>query len=145
MYVPVDPRSAIDGPLDPALLSVRAGLAAHRRRLWMRRIVRRAWIALAAVIIAELVLWTVARFVPLDWAPIAGAAIPIAGAVGLLVAVVRARPSLGETALAVDMEAHLGDRVSSALELAVGLPASAGPAMEPAEDGSEPAGSGADR
>src|SRR4029079_9791414 len=38
---------------------------------------------------------------------------------------VGARPSLGETALAVDAEGGLGDRVSSALELAVGFPASA--------------------
>ena len=145
-YVPVDPRGAIDGPLDPALLSVRAGLAAHRRRLWIRRIVRRAWLALAAILVAELVLWTVARFVPLEWAPIAGAAIPIVGAVALLVAVVRARPSLGETALAVDMEAHLGDRVSSALELAVGFPASAGPATEAVEaEGGPAADAEADR
>ena len=33
-----------------------------------------------------------------------------------------ARPSLGETALAVDVEGGLGDRVSSAMELAVALP-----------------------
>ncbi len=80
--------------------------------------------------VAELVLWTVARFVPIEWAPVAGAAIPVIGAMGLLIAVVRARPSLGETALALDTEGRLGDRISSALELAVGFPASAGPAAE---------------
>ena len=108
---------------------MRSGLAAHRRRLWLRRIVRRTWIALAAILVAELVLWTVARFVPLEWAPLMGAAIPVVGALALLVAVVRARPTIGETAIAVDVEGRLGDRVSSALELAVGFPASAGPAV----------------
>ena len=44
--------------------------------------------------------------------------------------VVRARPTIGETALAVDAEGRLGDRVSSALALAVGFPASAGPAAD---------------
>ena len=62
--VPPDPRSAVAGPLDPPLVAMRAGLVPHRRRLWLRRIVRRTWIAVAAVIVAELVLWTVARF---DW------------------------------------------------------------------------------
>ena len=95
--------------------------------------VRRAWIALAAVVVAEAVLWTLARFIPLEAAPVIGAAIPVIGVLALLVAVVQARPSLGETALAVDAEGGLGDRVSSALELAVGFPASATP---PAEDAS---------
>ena len=96
----------------------------------MRRIVRRTWIALAAILVAELVLWTFARFVPLEWAPFLGAAIPVVGLLALLVAVVRARPTVGETAIAVDVEGRLGDRVSSALELAVGFPASAGPAAD---------------
>ena len=69
--VPPDPRSAITGPLDPTLLAIRSGLVPHRRRLWLRRIVRRAWIALAAVVVAELMLWTLARFVPLEFAPAA--------------------------------------------------------------------------
>ena len=129
-YIPLDPRVAIDGPLDPVLLGVRAGLGSHRRRLWIRRIVRRTWLALAAILVAELVLWTIARFVAMEWAPVAGAALPIVGALALLLAVVHTRPSLGETALAVDAEGLLGDRVSSALELAVGFPASAGPAPE---------------
>ena len=45
--VPLDPRLAIDGPLDPALEAIRSALQPHRRRLWLRRIVRRAWMALA--------------------------------------------------------------------------------------------------
>ena len=38
------------------------------------------------------------------------------------IAGIRARPGIGETALAVDVEGRLGDRISSALELAVGVP-----------------------
>ena len=72
--VPPDPRSAIAGPLDPTLLSIRSALVPHRRRLWLRRIVRRTWIALAAIVVAELLLWTVARFVPIEFAPVIGVA-----------------------------------------------------------------------
>ena len=125
--IPPDPRQHLTGQLDPSIDALRASLAPHRRRLWLRRMVRRAWIALAGVIVAEALLWTLARFVPLEAAPVIGAAIPIVGLLALLAAVVQARPSLGETALAVDAEGRLGDRVSSALELAVGFPASATP------------------
>ena len=61
VIVPADPRAALAGPLDPSLLEIRSGPTAQRRGLWLRRIVRRAWVAVAAVILAELVLWTVAR------------------------------------------------------------------------------------
>ena len=132
--VPPDPRAVLDGPLDPALLTLRGGLAVHRRRLWFRRIVRRAWIALAALAIAEAALWTVARFIALESAPLIGLTIPVASGLVLLVATVRARPTIGETALAVDGEGGLGDRVSSALELAVGFPASATPAGEEVDE-----------
>ena len=130
--IPPDPRQHLAGPLDPSLDALRASLAPHRRRLWLRRIVRRAWIALAAVVIAEAVLWTLARFVPLEAAPVIGAAIPIIGVLALLVAVVRpdrpsARPRWPSTP-----KAGLGDRVSSALELAVGFPASATPLADEA-------------
>ncbi|HEY4632824.1 MAG TPA: hypothetical protein VIH00_02820, partial [Candidatus Limnocylindrales bacterium] len=125
--VPADPRAVLDGPVDPTLLAIASSLAARRRHLWLRRIVRRAWIALAVIAVAEAALWTVARFVPLESAPLLGAAIPVAVALGLLLVSVRVRPSLGETALAVDAEGGLGDRVSSALELAVGFPDSATP------------------
>ena len=116
--------------LDPVLLALRASLLPHRRRLWVRRLVRRAWVALAAVVAAELVLWTLARFVPLESAPVLGAAIPVVVLAALLVVGVRARPQVGETALAIDAEAKLDDRLSSALELAAGFPASAGPALD---------------
>ena len=132
--IPPDPRQHLAGQLDPSIDALRASLAPHRRRLWLRRMVRRAWIALAGVVVVEALLWTLARFVPLEAAPVIGAAIPIVGVLALLAAVVQARPSLGETALAVDAEGRLGDRVSSALELAVGFPASATPADEAALD-----------
>jgi hypothetical protein len=125
--VPADPRSAVAGPLDPALLAIRAGLVPHRRRLWLRRIVRRTWIAVAVVLVAELILWTVARFLPIEFAPLIAIAIPVVGLVALIAAAIHARPSIGETALAVDAEGRLGDRVSSALELAVAYPSAAGP------------------
>ena len=126
--MPVDPRLVVDGPLDPSLTSVLGALGPYRQRLWIRRIVRRTWLALAAILVAELVLWTVARFVPLTWAPVAAVLIPAVGIFAWLVAIVRARPGIGETALAVDGEGQLGDRVSSALELAAAFPTSAGPA-----------------
>jgi len=109
VVIPPDPRAVLHGPLDPSLEAVRGALAGHRNRLWLRRIVRRAWLALAAVAIAEAGLWTVARFVPLEAAPVVAATIPIVVALVLLVAIVRARPSLGETALAVDVAYALID------------------------------------
>ena len=84
--VPPDPRTVLAGELDPALLGIRAGIAPHRRRLWIRRLVRRAWIALAGIAVAELVLWTVARFIPLESAPALALAIPVLGLAGWLVA-----------------------------------------------------------
>jgi hypothetical protein len=83
--------------------------------------------AVATVALGELGVWTVARFVPLTSAPLVAAVIPLAAFVGWLAAGIRARPRLGEAALALDVEAQLGDRVSSALELAAEYPASAGP------------------
>ncbi|HZC33719.1 MAG TPA: hypothetical protein VE640_10570, partial [Candidatus Bathyarchaeia archaeon] len=120
----------LSGDLDPALLQLRAALAPQRRRLWLRRTIRRAWIALAAVAIAETGLWALARWFPLEGAPVVAAAIPIVVITVLAIACARARPSIGETALAVDAEGGLGDRVSSALELAVGFPDSATPPSE---------------
>src|SRR4051794_18691228 len=133
---PPDPLATLDGPFDPELVRLRASLLPYRRRLWVRRLVRRGWIALAAVVVAELVLWTVARIVPLQRAPLIGVAIPLVGSLGWLIAGMRARPRIGETALALDAEGGLGDRVSSALELAVAFPDSAGPRAddEEAED-----------
>src|SRR5436190_8727157 len=88
--LPRDPRSVIAGDLDPVLISLRAALVPHRRRLWLRRLVRRGWIALACVAIAELVVWTVARFIPLESAPALALAIPVLGVAGWLVVGIRA-------------------------------------------------------
>ncbi|HKG19651.1 MAG TPA: hypothetical protein VKB00_07930, partial [Candidatus Limnocylindrales bacterium] len=125
--IPVDPGTFLDGPLDPALESILAGLRPHRRRLWLRRIVRRAWLAGAAVAIAEAILFGLARLAPLELLPTFAVAIPAIGLLGLVVAAGRARPSLGETAIAIDAEGRLGDRIATALALAVALPAAAGP------------------
>ena len=64
--IPPDPRGLTDGPLDPALLGIRAELAGHARRLWLRRIVRRLWIAAAAALAAEAALLIIARAVPIE-------------------------------------------------------------------------------
>ena len=113
-------------PLDADLVAIRRLLAPHGRRLWFRRIVRRAWLVLAAAVVAELVLWTLARVVPLEIAPTIAAAIPVVAGLALLVLAVVSRPSLGETAIAVDREGGLGDRAASALALAVAFPDTAG-------------------
>jgi hypothetical protein len=42
VVLPPDPRLVLGDPLDPALLEIRAALQPHRRRLWLRRLVRRA-------------------------------------------------------------------------------------------------------
>ncbi len=109
----------------------------HRRRLWLRRIVRRTWIALAVLLRSPS--W------PSGPSPgssrsrsrrCVAALIPLARRRRLARRRSSAsRPSLGETALAVDAEGRLGDRVSSALELAVAFPASAGPLGAAAGDG----------
>src|SRR4029079_15430333 len=44
--------------------------------------------------------------------------------------VARARPSIGETALALDAEGGSGDALASALAFAQAMPATAGPAVE---------------
>src|SRR6185295_5510497 len=123
IVAPLDPRQTIDGPLDPALETIRSSLAGHRRRLWLRRIARRAWLAAAATLVAVAVLLIVARLFPIEALPSLLVAIVAIGLGVFLFAAVRCRPSLGETALAVDAEAHLGDRVSSALALAAAHPA----------------------
>ena len=65
-FVPADPRAALSGQLDPDLVEIRRLLAPFGRRLWLRRVVRRAWIVVAIAVLAELLLWTVARFVPVE-------------------------------------------------------------------------------
>ena len=83
--VPVDPRAgASTGPLDPALAraSGRVARAPHRAiGCWLPPH-RPAGLDRASPrsLVAELVLWTVARFVPLEWAAVVGVAIPVVGA-----------------------------------------------------------------
>ena len=87
-FIPADPTT-LGVALDPALGDLRTGLAGHRRRLWLRRSVRRAWYVLAAVMVAELVLAIAQRLLPLEAAPLIALAIPVVGLVVLLVLVVR--------------------------------------------------------
>ena len=139
MFVPVDPRAAFGGALHPDLVAIRRLLRPFGLRLWLRRIVRRAWIALAITIAAELVLWTAARVWPLEIAPTLAAIISALGLGALLVLAVLSRPSVGETAMAVDREGGLGDRAASALALAVAFPEAAGvDAVEGDPDDSDP-------
>ena len=74
------------------------------------------------------------RLLPLEQAPLVALAIPVVGLLVLLVLVVRARPTLGETALAVDAEGGAGDAVASALAFASAMPATAGPAAGADDD-----------
>ena len=128
--VPPDPRDVLEGPLDPTLEAMPGSLMPHRRRLWLRRIVRRAWIALAG--------HRHERGRALDRGPVrATGSSPTdrRGHIGRRAARVAGRRDRGpplarEAALAVDVEGGLGDRVSSALELAVAFPASATPPGE---------------
>ncbi len=111
--LPPDP-----GPGSPELGALRRGLRRQRDRLWLRRAVRRAWWALAIVLLAEVVLLAVARIAPVEIAPALALAIAVVALAGLAVGIALARPSLGETALALDTEARLADRLASALAFA---------------------------
>ena len=70
--IPADPKRVLSGPLDPSIEALRSTLQPHRRRLWLRRIVRRTWLAVAAIAVGEAALWSIARLVPLEAAPIVG-------------------------------------------------------------------------
>src|SRR6187431_1806963 len=133
---PPDPRTVAAQPLDPVLESIRSDLRPHLRRLWLRRIVRRAWLVVGAVAVAEVALLAIARLVPIQILPVLAVAIPIIGLVVLLGLAAAARPRIGETAMAVDAEGHLGDRVASSLALAAAFPDFAGPSdRQPISDG----------
>ena len=108
MQAPADP-GLLPAPIDPILLQLRSVLVGHRRGLWLRRAVRRGWMAVASVAAAELVLAVAQRLWPIEEALIVAGAILAGGALGLLALVVRVRPTIGETALAVDAEAGAGD------------------------------------
>src|SRR5918993_1247549 len=128
-FVPADP-AGLGVQLDPSLAEIRSTLAGHRRRLWFRRAVRRFWAVAAVVAVAELALAVAQRLVPLEQAPLVALAIPVVGALVLLALVVLSRPTLGETALAVDAEGGSGDAVASALAFAAAHPEAAGPASD---------------
>ena len=121
--------------LDPTIVAIRAGLAPFRRRLWLRRIVRDATWVVAILVGLELLLALAARVAPLGWAGSVALAIPVVGLVALLIDAVRVRPTLAETALALDGEQGLRDRISSALEIADRSPEVSG-----AEDSGEAVG-----
>ncbi len=131
LVVPPDPGS-LGVALDPRLQALRAGLLAHRRRLWLRRAVRRALYALALGTLVELALAVAMRLEPLEAGPQLAAAVPVACTVALLLLVVRVRPTLGETALALDAEGGTDDAVASALAFA---PSAPGPGPSSMEDG----------
>ena len=90
--------------------------------------------SLAAVAVAELLLAIAQRLLPIEQAPLVALAIPVVGILVLLVLVVRARPTIGETALAVDSEGGAGDAVASALAFASAMPGAAGPAADADDD-----------
>ncbi|MFL5776327.1 MAG: hypothetical protein ACJ76W_08640, partial [Chloroflexota bacterium] len=130
VVVPPDPRTIGVAPLDASLESIRSNLRPHLRRLWVRRIVRRAWIVVAVAVVAEVALFALGRFVPLEILPALALAIPVIGLAAMVALVAATRPRIGEAAIAVDAEAHLGDRVASALALAAAFPEFAGPASD---------------
>ena len=125
--VPEDPRRLISGPLDPELERLRIDLRPHRRRLWIRRLVRRTWLALVATVGIELVVFLAGRIWPIEGLGAIAATVPILALVVLALVCGRARPSLGETAIAVDREGRLGDRIATALALGGAIPEAAGP------------------
>ena len=64
VVVPPDPRT-LGAPIDPVLESIRSNLQPHLRRLWLRRIVRRAWLVAGVVAVALVLLFAVGRIVPI--------------------------------------------------------------------------------
>ena len=121
-YICSDPRGVVAGPLDPDLDAIRSHLIGHRRRLWIRRIVRRAWTVASVVLGAEVGLLLAGRLVPIEALPSLLISVAVIGVAGFVLLAVRCRPSIGETALAIDAEGHLGDRAASALALATAYP-----------------------
>ena len=75
-------------------------------------------------------MFAIGRIVPIEVLSALALAIPIVGLVILVGLAAAARPRIGETAIAVDAEAHLGDRVASSLALAAAFPDYAGPRVD---------------
>ena len=134
--VPPDPAAGAR-PLDPSMAAIRSGLSAHRRRLWLRRVVRRAWTIATTLAIAEAALALAQRAFPIEAAPAIAVGLPVAAVGAMLMAAAMVHPSLGETALAVDAEARTGDAVASALAFAAREPVTAGKASRPDDAGTE--------
>ena len=80
-----------------------------------------------AVAAAEVGLFAFARLVPIEILPTSRSRSRSSAWSSCWDSPAAARPRIGETALAVDAEGHLGDRVASALALAAAFPAYAGP------------------
>ena len=97
--------------IDPALSELRGRLRPFRRRLWLRRVVRDGTVILGVALAAQLVLAIVARVVPFEWHLLVAAMIIAVSVAALLIDVVRVRPTLAETALALDAEQdeHAGE------------------------------------
>ncbi|MDQ3448764.1 MAG: hypothetical protein M3432_06265, partial [Chloroflexota bacterium] len=115
-----DPSNLVDATSapDPTVMELRRGLRPYRRRLWLRRLLRDGTRIAAIVAAAGLVLAGAARVTPLEWAPLAAAGLILAGILALLVDAVRVQPTLAQTAMALDAEQGLHDRLGSALALA---------------------------
>src|SRR4051794_15804775 len=120
-FLPTEPILDSSVRQDEDLTALWRGLAAYRRRLWLRRIVRRSWIAVAVVALAELGLVIAARLRPIESELAVAAGIPVIAIAALLVVAARIRPGVAETAIAVDAEGRIGDRLGSALAFA-GVP-----------------------
>src|SRR4029078_1801223 len=88
------------------------------------------WRVAGAVRVAEVRLSAIGRVVPIEILSALALAIPIVGLVILVGLAAAARPRIAETAIAVDAEARLGDRVASSLALAAAFPDYAGPRVD---------------
>ncbi|MEX0626138.1 MAG: hypothetical protein WD402_06310, partial [Chloroflexota bacterium] len=92
-------------------------LRSLRRRLWLRRSVRVAGIALAAALGGIALVQLVARTVALEIAPWLMAAVAAVALVAWAVVSWRLRPSLTDAARGADAELALRERLGTALEL----------------------------
>src|SRR3954462_403797 len=108
--------------LDPELVALTRRLRPFRRRLWFRRIVRDGVRIGAFVASGLLILAVIARLIPFEWLGAAAMGVVVAGSVALVIDAIRVRPTLAESALAIDSEDGLNDRVSTALALAKSSP-----------------------
>ena len=90
-------------PTDPTIVELRRGLRPFQRRLWLRRLVYDGTRIAAVAVAAGLALAGASRLWPLEWAPLAAAGLLMAALLALLVDAARRRPSLAQTAMALDL------------------------------------------